>query len=215
MSMPLVSELAEKYADDHTSLNEGVLVLAERQTIERHPQAHMLSGHVQGRFLSFISKMLKPKFILEIGTFTGFSALCLSEGLEEDGELHTIEMRKEDADTALQYFKQAGKDKQVILHVGDAKEIIPKLSFEWDLVFIDADKTSYVDYYELTLPLLSKKGIIIADNVLFHGQVLEPTVRGKNAIAIDRFNKHVANDRRVEQVMLTVRDGLLLIKMKQ
>lgn len=215
MSLPLISELAEKYVSDHTSPETGVVLLSSEQTMEQHPKAHMLSGHVQGRLLSFISKMLKPKYILEIGTFTGFSALCLSEGLENDGELHTVELRKEDADTALQYFKQSGKDKQVILHVGDAKEIIPTLPFEWDLVFIDADKTSYVDYYELTLPLLSKKGIIIADNVLFHGQVLEPALRGKNAIAIDRFNKHVANDERVEQVMLTVRDGLLLIKMKQ
>jgi predicted O-methyltransferase YrrM len=172
----------------------------------------MLSGHIQGKFLSFISKIIAPKYILEIGTFTGYSALCLLKGLSGDGELHTIELRREDADTALKYFKAADNNNLITLHVGNAKEIIPGLPYEWDLVFIDADKTSYIDYYELVLPRLSKKGVIIADNVLFHGQVLDEPIRGKNALAIDEFNKHVTNDSRVEQVMLSVRDGLLLIK---
>ena len=172
----------------------------------------MLSGHVQGQFLSLLSKIIRPKYILEIGTFTGYSALCLLKGLTHDGELHTIELRQQDADTALSNFKFAENNNLITLHVGNAKEIIPKLDFEWDLVFIDADKVSYIDYYELILPRLSEKGIIIADNVLFHGEVLETTIKGKNALAIDAFNRHVAKDKRVEQVMLSIRDGLLLIK---
>jgi predicted O-methyltransferase YrrM len=152
---------------------------------------------------------------LEIGTFTGYSALCLSEGVVKGGELHTIEIRQEDAETALKNFKRSPNNNFITLHLGNAKEIIPKLPFSWDLVFIDADKTSYIEYFELVLPRLSEKGVIIADNVLFHGQVLEEPINGKNAIAIDAFNKHISNDSRVEQVMLTIRDGLLLIKKKE
>jgi predicted O-methyltransferase YrrM len=184
------------------------------ETLKDHPQAHMLSGHVQGRILAFISKIIQPKYVLEIGTFTGYSALCLTEGIVEGGHLHTIEIRQEDANIALKNFKASEKNNIITLHVGDAKEIIPTLQHEWDLVFIDADKVSYTEYYELVLKQLSKKGVIIADNVLFHGQVLEQPIKAKNAIAINLFNKHVANDPRVEQVMLTVRDGLLLIKRK-
>jgi len=172
----------------------------------------MLSSHVQGRLLSMLSKMAQPKYILEIGTFTGYSALCLAEGLQAGGQLHTIEIRESDSDTSLKNFMRAEMQNEIFLHRGNAKDIIPTLDFPWDLVFIDADKASYIDYYELVLPRLSKRGCIIADNVLFHGQVLEETVKGKNAQAIEAFNQHVANDHRVEQVLLTVRDGLLVIK---
>ncbi len=126
--------------------------------------------------------------------------------------MHTIDIRQQEADIALKNFKAAGKEEKIILHVGDAREIIPKLPQQWDLVFIDADKISYVEYYELVLSRLSANGVIIADNVLFHGEVLQQPITGKNALAIDLFNKHVANNSRVEQVMLSVRDGLLLIK---
>lgn len=200
------------YAALHTTEESPVLKEINEETANSHPQAHMLSGHVQGRVLSFISKLIQPRYILEIGTFTGYSALCLAEGLAEGGELHTIDINQEDADTALKNFTKAGHNKNIILHVGNAKDIIPALNKEWDLVFIDADKVSYTDYYELVLLRLSQKGLIIADNVLFHGQVLKEPIAGKNAIAIDFFNKHVAADPRVEQIMLTVRDGLLLIK---
>lgn len=212
MAFEIISALAENYLQQYTSAEDELLERISKETIENHPLAHMLSGHVQGKFLSFLSKIIQPSYILEIGTFTGYSALCLLKGLAADGELHTIEIRQEDADTALRNFKLAEHNNLITLHVGNAKEIIPQLNFQWDLVFIDADKVSYIDYYELILPRLSKKGVIIADNVLFHGQVLEQPVKGKNALAIDAFNKHVANDSRVEQVMLTVRDGLLLIK---
>ncbi|MCW3106796.1 MAG: O-methyltransferase [Segetibacter sp.] len=212
MAFELIATLAETYIEQHTSAEDELLRKINEETVENHPHAHMLSGNVQGKFLSLISKILEPEYILEIGTFTGYSALCLVQGLAVDGELHTIEIRQEDAATALKNFKVSENNNRITLHVGNAKEIIPGLPYEWDLVFIDADKVSYIDYYELVLPRLSKKGVIIADNVLFHGQVLDQPIRGKNALAIDEFNKHVTNDSRVEQVMLSVRDGLLLIK---
>jgi predicted O-methyltransferase YrrM len=210
----VINPLAEAYALAYTSAETPVLATIDKETREQHQHAHMLSGHLQGKFLSFLSNIIQPKYVLEIGTFTGYSALCLAEGLQPDGELHTIEIRKEDADTALKNFITAQKDNLIYSHCGNAKEIIPTLAYSWDLVFIDADKVSYIDYYELIVPRLSEKGVIVADNVLFHGQVLEQPVKGKNALAIHAFNKHVAEDKRVEQVMLTLRDGLLLIKKK-
>jgi predicted O-methyltransferase YrrM len=175
----------------------------------------MLSGEVQGQFLSMLSCMKKPMHILEIGTFTGYSALCLAKGLDEAGKLHTIENRIEDAQTASGYFNQSKYAHQIKLHIGDAKEIIPTLPHIWDMVFIDANKTGYIEYYEMVLPKLAPGGIIIADNVLFHGEVLENTISGKNAIAIHAFNEHVKNDARTTQVLLTIRDGMLLIQKKQ
>ncbi len=212
--MELVDAHAEQYASKYTSLPGAALQQVEADTLLQHPHAHMLSGHVQGRFLSFISNIIRPLYVLEIGTFTGYSALCLAEGLRQGGQVHTIEIREEDADASLRNFMVAEKNNLVSLHRGNAQEIIPSLPFSWDLVFIDADKVSYIDYFELVVPRLNNNGIIIADNVLFHGQVLEEPIKGKNAIAIDAFNQHVANDNRVEQVMLTLRDGLMLIKKK-
>jgi caffeoyl-CoA O-methyltransferase len=211
--MELVNTISENYAKQHTTALDNVVNEVEQFTLQHHPHAHMVSGHVQGKVLEFISCMIKPKYILEIGTFTGFSALCLVKGLQPNGVLHTIEIREEDAATAKQYFEKA-KTKQIQLHAGNALQIIPALQEEWDLVFIDADKTNYINYYELILPQVKKGGWIIADNVLFHGQVLEKKIKGKNARAIDEFNTHVVNDERVEQVLLTVRDGLLVIRKK-
>ncbi len=212
--MELVHPLAEAYAEKYSSQDEALLEQIQIETKEQHPHAHMLSGPVQGRLLSFLSKMLLPKNILEIGSFTGYSALCLAEGLSSEGQLHTIELRSEDAETAASNFSKSKRNKQIHLHIGDAKEIIPTLNIEWDLVFIDADKTGYIDYYDLIVPRLSKNGWIIADNVLFHGQVLEDPISGKNAKAIQAFNEHVLADERTEQVLLTIRDGLFLIKKK-
>ncbi|WP_207495638.1 O-methyltransferase [Aridibaculum aurantiacum] len=212
--MELINALAEQYAELHTSASSEVLQQIQDDTNKLHPHAHMLSGHVQGRFLSFISSIIQPKYVLEIGTFTGYSALCLAEGLQPGGQVHTVEIREQDAAISLKNFMTAEKNNEVVLHLGDARDIIPSLPYHWDLVFIDADKVSYIEYYELVVPRLTNNGIIIADNVLFHGQVLEEPVKGKNALAIDAFNKHVAKDDRVVQVMLTLRDGLLLIKKK-
>jgi caffeoyl-CoA O-methyltransferase len=201
-----------------------------------HPEAHMLSGPLQGKFLEMMSLLLRPRRVLEIGTFMGYSALCLSEGLTTDGRLHTIELRDEDADRAADYFRRANRQDRIILHRGNALAIIPVLDEVWDLVFIDADKVSYSEYYKLVLPRLRSGGLIIADNVLFHGQVLEaiapdgkpdPTlksgpsagslshrVHGKSAKGIQAFNELIDADETVEKVLLTLRDGLFLIRKK-
>ena len=212
--MELINPKAAQYAKHHTSALDAVLNEFEINTLTNHPHAQMLSGHVQGKVLEMFSKMIGPKRILEIGTFTGFSALCLAKGLQNDGKLHTLELREDDAETAANYFKKAEMENKIELHVGDALKIIPALTESWDLVFIDADKVNYINYYELTLPSVKKGGWILADNVLFHGEVLEENVKGKNAKAIQAFNEHIKNDDRVQQAMLTIRDGLLLIQKK-
>jgi len=210
--MELVNHIAEDYAKRFSSPLDDVLGELENDTLQNHPHAQMLSGHVQGKVLEMVSCMIKPQRILEIGTFTGFSALCLAKGLQSGGVLHTVELREEDAYTAKKYFARSNVNEKIILHLGDARQIIPVLKEQWDLVFIDADKVSYIDYYELTLPHVKQGGFILADNVLFHGEVLQDELKGKNAKAIQAFNEHVAKDTRVEEVLLTVRDGLLLIK---
>jgi predicted O-methyltransferase YrrM len=210
--MQLINPLAEAYAERFSSPENALLASINRFTTEQHAQSHMLSGHVQGKFLSLLSTMLHPRYVLEIGTFTGYSALCLAEGLSPEGELHTLELREEDAATAKGFFEQSDRKHQIHLHIGDAKTIIPSLPYAWDLVFIDADKTGYIDYYEMVVPRLRKGGWILADNVYFHGEVLEEPIKGKNGKAIQAFNEHVQQDTRTEQVMLSVRDGLLLIK---
>lgn len=212
--MELVHPLADAYASLHSSPDDVLLAQIQAATLAEHAHAHMLSSPVQGRFLSMMSQLLQPKQVLEIGTFTGYSALCLAKGLQNDGQLHTIEFREEDALRSKANFSISERAEQIHLHIGDAKTIIPSLTQTWDLVFIDADKTGYIDYYELLVPRMAKNGLIIADNVLFHGRVLETPLSGKNAKAIDAFNAHVAADPRTEQVLLTVRDGLLLIKIK-
>jgi caffeoyl-CoA O-methyltransferase len=210
--MELVNHIAEQYATQFATAETAVLQKVNRDTVAVHPMAHMLSGHVQGVVLQMLSCMIQPQHILEIGTFTGYSAICLAKGLQPGGKLHTIELREEDAARAAAAFEAAGMQQQIVLHIGSGMEVIPKLDTVWDLVFIDADKTGYINYYELILPRLKKGGFIIADNVLFHGEVLEQPIKGKNAKAMDTFNRHVAADDRVEQVVLTVRDGLMIIK---
>lgn len=210
--MELIHHLAEQYADFFSSPEDGLIQKVSAYTMQTHPHAHMLSGHVQGSFLTLLSTLLQPQRILEIGTFTGYSALCLAKGLKSDGELHTIELREDDAETANSYFKQSPDKEKIVLHVGNANDIIPGLNEKWDIVFIDADKTGYIDYYELILPHVKQNGLIIADNVLFHGEVLEENISGKNALAIHAFNIHVKNDTRVEQVIITMRDGLMMIR---
>ncbi len=213
--MDLINVLIEQYAKNHSSAEDNLLAEINKDTTENHPQAHMLSGTIQGQFLTFISQLISPKNILEIGTFTGYSALCLAKGLAKDGVLHTIELREKDAVTAYENFSKSKQINQIVLHTGNAVDILPTLNhLIWDLVFIDADKIGYINYYEMVLPNLSSNGLIIVDNVLFHGQILDNPIKNKNAIAIDKFNKHIVMDDRVEQVMLTVRDGLLLIKKK-
>ncbi len=212
--MDLVNLLAQAYAEKYTSNPDLVLDELAGQTYSTHSQSHMLSGKVQGRFLEMISCMVQPRRVLEIGTFTGYSALCLAKGLHNEGKLHTIEIREQEAETARAYFKLSVWQEQIILHLGNALEIIPVLNETWDLVFIDADKVHYIDYYRLVLPRVRAGGIIIVDNVLFHGEVLQEAIKGKNAIAIQAFNDFVGQDDSVERVLLTVRDGIMLIRKK-
>jgi caffeoyl-CoA O-methyltransferase len=212
--MELINPKAEHYAKHYTSALDEVLDEIEAYTLTNHPHAQMLSGHVQGKVLEMFSRMIGPKRVLEIGTFTGFSALCLAKGLQDGGILYTLELREDDAATASGYFAKAGMKDKIELHIGDALKIIPTLDEVWDLVFIDADKVNYINYYELTLPSVKKGGWLLADNVLFHGEVLEENIKGKNALAMQAFNEYIKNDDRVEQAMLTIRDGLLLIQKK-
>lgn len=210
--MQLVHPLVETYAEKFTSPLDGLRDKVEQETLANHEHSVMISGQVQGIFLEMISRMIKPMRILEIGSFTGFSALCLAKGLQPGGVLHTIELRENDAALCEQYFKEAGVEHQIKLHCGNALNIIPSLKEAWDLVFIDADKVSYIQYYELTLQQLKPGGFILADNVFFHGEVLEEKLTGKNAKAMAAFNEFVASDNRVQQVMLTIRDGLMIIR---
>lgn len=212
--MEIINPVAEAYAEKYTSDPGSLLNELAAKTYAHHPKSHMLSGKTQGQLLSTISCLVQPNRILEVGTFTGYSALCLAKGLTPGGLLHTIELRKEDADTASQYFRLSVWKDQIILHLGNALEIIPHLDEVWDLAFIDADKVHYIDYYQLILPRLRQGGLIIADNVLFHGEVLTEEIKSKNAKAIQAFNDFVLNDPSVEKVCVTVRDGLMLIRKK-
>lgn len=212
--MEIINSKAEEYAGKFSTPTDELLQEIEKYTYKHHPHANMLSGPVQGKLLEMISRMICPERILEIGTFMGYSALCLAKGLGQNGKLHTIELRKEDAAIARNYFNRSPLNEKIILHEGDAITLIPTFREKWDLVFIDADKVNYLNYYELTLPHLKKGGFMIADNVLFHGEVLAEKIKGKNAKAIHDFNNHIKNDTRVQQVLITVRDGLLLMQKK-
>ena len=205
-----IEDYCQRFTSPLDTLREEVATFTE----VNHPHAHMMSSRLQGKLLENFSILIAPSKILEIGTFTGFSALCLAVGLRENGRLHTIELREEDARTARNYFERSNFAEKIILHTGNALDIIPQLHENWDLVFIDADKTGYLAYYNLILPHVKGGGLVIADNVLFHGEVLEEPVKGKNAKAISEFNSYVMNDTRVEQVLLPIRDGLMLIRKK-
>jgi caffeoyl-CoA O-methyltransferase len=206
---PLIQAYSEQFSSEEDALLHDINLYTQS-----HPHANMLSGHVQGKFLEMISCLLQPSRILEIGTFMGYSAICLAKGLKDGGQLHTIEIREEDARTAMDNFRRANLEDKIILHLGNALDIVPSLHQAWDLVFIDADKVGYLDYYKLVLPFVRSGGLIIADNVLFHGEVLQSEIRGKNARAIQAFNEAVKLDESVEKVLLTVRDGLLFIRKK-
>lgn len=211
--MELIHPLVQSYAECYSSAPDPFLREVAEAT-GSHPHAHMFCGHHQGKFLEIFSMLLQPEKILEIGTFTGYSALCLAKGLRPHGRLHTIELRENDAITAASNFNHSNYKDRIILHIGNALTIIPELDETWDLVFMDADKTGYLDYYHLVLPKLRNGGVIIADNVLFHGQVLDPAVTSKSAKAVQEFNVFIQQDERVENVMITLRDGLMLIRKK-
>lgn len=205
---PDIALFAEKFSTGENDL----LAAISHFTNTQHPEPHMLSGHVQGQLLKMISWMLRPRRILEIGTFTGYSALCLAEGLTEEGLLHTIESRQQTADMAHNFFQKSALSPKINLHIGNAIDIVPTLNETWDLVFIDADKTGYIDYFELTMPFIKKNGFILADNIFFHGEALKENPKGKSAKAIKIFNDFIEKRTDIEKVVLTVRDGLYLLR---
>ncbi|MFL5772264.1 MAG: O-methyltransferase [Flavisolibacter sp.] len=210
--MEMIDPAVQRYAEKYTSPEDDLLSEVSTFTLNHHSMHHMMSGHLQGRFLQMVSEMIRPQRILEIGTFTGYSALCLAKGLAEDGNLHTIEVREADAATANGYFQRSILKEKIILHIGDALKIIGEINETWDLVFIDADKENYINYFNLVLPKVRQNGFILADNVLFHGEVLQQEIKGKNARAIQAFNDEVARRSNIERLLLPVRDGLMILK---
>ena len=210
--MDIIHPLAQTYSEKYTTAEDSLLHEVAQYTYTVHAHAHMLSGHLQGKLLEAVSCMIRPRRILEIGTFTGYSALCLAKGLSKDGELHTIELREADAAKAQSYFDRSIYKEQIILHIGNALEIVGEIDQLWDLVFIDADKENYVAYFDRIFSSVKPNGFILADNVLFHGQVLTDEIKGKNAKAIQAFNDYVMARTDVEKLMLPVRDGIYIIR---
>lgn len=210
--MELINPLVQSYAEQFTSPEDELLKEIADYTTQHHSEPHMLSGHLQGKLLEMVSHMIRPARILEIGTFTGYSALCLAKGLQPGGVLHTIELREKDAAIAQGYFDRSANRSRIKLHTGSAREVIPSLNETWDLVFIDADKVSYTEYLELVLPNVKQNGFILADNVFFHGEVLTGPVKGKSAKAIQAFNEAVMKRDDIDKMIITLRDGLYLIR---
>jgi len=210
----LINPLVQEYAEKFSSPEDALLHEVADYTIKNHPEHQMLSGHLQGKFLEMTSMMIRPRRILEIGTFTGYSALCLAKGLTDEGLLNTIELREKDAATAKVFFDRSIYKEKIILHTGNAKKIVSMLDETFDLVFIDADKTGYIEYFNLIFPKLRKNGFIFADNIFFHGQAIEAEPSGKNAKAIKAFNEFINNRTDIEKMILTLRDGLYLIRKK-
>lgn len=212
--MEIIDSILSNYTEKYSSDEPPVLKELNRETFAKVLMPRMLSGHIQGRLLSMISQMIRPKLVLEIGTYTGYSAICFAEGLAEDGHLHTIDINEELTPLVKSFISKAGYKNKITVHNGDAAEIIPKLTGPFDLVFIDADKINYSLYYDLVFNQVKKGGYLIADNVLWSGKIINLEIADKDTLAIHQFNEKIKNDERVEKVMLTVRDGLLLIRKK-
>ncbi len=212
--MELIQPDISDYCKAHTTPEEPVLASLNRETHLSQIYPRMLSGHMQGTFLRMISCMLRPERILEVGTFTGYSAINLAMGLEPSGILHTIEVDPELEDIIEKYLTEAGVKEKVKLHIGEAEQIIPRFDETWDLAFIDADKPNYLKYYGMILPRLREGGFILADNALWDGKVLKTATNNKDTAGIQAFNDFVQNDERVENLLLPFRDGLMMIRKK-
>ncbi len=205
----------DDYIREYSDTPDEILKWLIRETNIRTNHATMLTGEVQGKLLEIISKMLAPSKILELGTFTGYSAICLARGLKERGEMHAVEINDELCDLIDEAFERAGVADKIIMHYGDAKEIIPRMDEQFDLVYIDANKREYCTYYDLLFDKVRTGGVILADNVLWHGKMLQESVPADaQSTEIARFNAKIKNDSRVEKVLLPLRDGLYVIRKK-
>ncbi len=212
--MRIFSEEIEHYAKDHTNPESAVLKEINRETHIKMLHSRMLAGHMQGKLLQMISWMIRPKNVLEIGTFTAYSAICLAEGLDEKGKVHTIDHNPEYQDIILDNIRKAGLTEKILFHCGKAINIINQIEGNFDLVYIDADKENYVSYYEMLLPRVEKNGFILADNVLWDGKVLPdvPETSDAETAGIIAFNEHIKKDNRIDNILLPFRDGLMLMR---
>ncbi|MGM0932249.1 MAG: O-methyltransferase [Bacteroidota bacterium] len=213
--MHFLPEAIDDYIVEHSAKEPELLAKLNRETNQKVLQPRMLSGHYQGRVLSLLSKMKSPKSILEVGTYTGYSALCLAEGLAEGGMLHTIDINEELYDFQKKYFEASAYKNQIKQYLGDALEIIPMLDAKFDLVFIDADKPNYPAYFEIIIEKMNKGGVILSDNVLWSGKIIEtPNEEDESTKALVEYNDLLAKDKRLETVILPIRDGLTLSRVK-
>ncbi|MDT8414383.1 MAG: O-methyltransferase [Flavobacteriaceae bacterium] len=212
--MHFLSPQLEDYVAKHSEKEPELLRQLHRETLLKVLQPRMISGHFQGRVLSLISKLIQPKNILEIGTYTGYSALCLAEGIQKEGKLHTIDVNPELVTLQQKYFKASGYEHQIVTHLGNALDIIPNIEASFDLAFIDADKLNYARYFDAIVPKMQKGGVILSDNVLWSGKVLFTTEQkiDKTTQAIIDYNKKLAADPRVETILLPIRDGLTVCR---
>lgn len=207
--MHFISQELEDYIEQHSEKEPQLLADLNKETYQKILLPRMLSGHFQGRVLSMLSKLIRPVNILEIGTYTGYSALCLCEGMQDNGQLHTIDIKEELVDFQRKHFDKSPWGKQIVQHLGEAVAIIPNLDMKFDLVFIDADKENYINYFEMIVPKMNKGGIILSDNVLWSGKVLEQLQKNDLSTKILlEYNQLLKNDPRVETVLLPIRDGL-------
>ena len=208
----IVNNKIEEYIEENSSKELKILKDLNKETNLKILNSRMLSGHLQGRFLSIMSRLIKPKKILEIGTYTGYSAICLLEGLVKNGIIHTIDINEELSTIQNKYFKKTNNSNSIIQHVGDAKDVIKKIDEIFDIIFIDADKENYIQYYNLCIDKLKSGGLMIADNVLWKGKVIAPTANDDELTQyLVDFNEMVKNDDRVENIILPLRDGLNII----
>ena len=212
--MEFLNENIKEYAESYSQAEPQLLKKLFQETHQKMLQPRMISGHFQGRFLSFLSQLIQPYNILEIGTFTGYATLCMAEGLKQNGAIHTIEINEELFNFYKKYFDKSAYKNQIVSHIGDAKEIIPNLNFKFDMVFIDADKANYCSYFDIVFPKLNSGGIIIADNVLWSGKVLEKNLPQKDTETMElrKFNKKVKAAENVDTLLIPIRDGLMICR---
>ena len=212
--MDFISDDIMTYAINHTQDESNLLKALNKETHQKILQSRMISGHYQGRVLSFISQLIRPETILEIGTYTGYATLCLAEGLTKNGKIHTIEINEELIDFQKKYFDKSKFKNQIFTHIGDAIDIIPKLKFKYDLIFLDADKANYPNYMEMVVPKLKRGGVLVADNVLWNGKVLDYQQKRDDieTKGIKLFSELVKKNSSLQTLLLPIRDGLIMCR---